>query len=319
MDDVRGPRQPDPRLHHLPGVPAEIWVEPTAQQWAWARRFPRAFAPRPEEERGLAAWFGRATVVPSTNVTYLSLQYQSYLNDIFHLRWPARAVHFVCMPVITALVLAALHPLQVGGVHGSLVGTIALAAWWLIWAVRERLVGWGVACTAWAGAIYAGAVALASSSSLAPTFAPAGAPSLTPLAWALGLAFVQAASHAPEPRLPPRVTRSPHWIGTTAYLLGHADAPRTLGARAVRLLHLIEVGVYGPIDELIASPRLAPIQVLEVMWLLGYAPATRAAWKALSARAIASGNPAIDYIGTGGGTTLCARPAPAATSEERAA
>lgn len=291
------PAELDPRLQHRPGVPAEIWVEPSPQQWFWARTFPRWFAPRPEEERGFAAWFGRATVVPSTNVTFLSLQFQSYLNDIFHLRWPARAVHFVCMPIITALLLAALHPLELGPVRASQLGAVLLAGWWLVWGVRERLVAWGLVSAGWAAALYAAGAALASTT-------------IAPLPWILGLSFVQAASHAPEPRLPPRVTRSPRWIGTRDYLVGTGDAARTLGARARRLLHLVEVSIYGPIDELIASPRLAPIQLLELMWLAGYAPATRRRWKALSARAIASGNPAIDYIGTGGGTTLCpARPA----------
>ena len=288
---MAGMGEPDARLQHREGVAAEIWVEPSAQQWYWARRFPRVFAPAPDEERGLAAWFARATVVPSTNLTFLSLQFQAYLNDIFHLRWPARAVHFVCMPIITALLLAALHPLALGPVRGSQVGAVLLGAWWLAWGVRERLVAWGVASAAWAGAIYAGGAALASTT-------------IAPLPWILGLSFVQAASHAVEPRLPPRVTRSPRWIATGEYLRGCDGAARSLAARARRLLHLIEVAIYGPIDELVASPRLAPIQLLEVLWLLGYAPATRAAWKALSARAVASGNPAIDYIGTGGGTTL---------------
>ena len=285
---------PDPRLQHRPGVPAEIWVEPSPQQWYWARTCPRLFAPRSDQERGLSAWFGRATVVPSTNLTFLSLQFQSYLNDIFHLRWPSRAVHFVCMPIITALILAALHPLQLGPVRGSQLGAVLLAGWWLAWGVREGLVGWGVVSAAWAGAIYAGGAALASTT-------------ISPLPWILGLSFVQAASHAVEPRLPPRVTRTPRWIGTGEYLLGSGGASRTPGARALRLLSLIEISIYGPIDELIASPRLAPIQLLELMWMLGYAPATRANWKALSARAVASGNPAIDYIGTGGGTTLSPR------------
>ena len=83
---MAGMGEPDARLQHREGVAAEIWVEPSAQQWYWARRFPRVFAPAPDEERGLAAWFARATVVPSTNLTFLSLQFQAYLNDIFHLR-----------------------------------------------------------------------------------------------------------------------------------------------------------------------------------------------------------------------------------------
>jgi hypothetical protein len=44
--------------------------------------------------------------------------------------------------------------------------------------------------------------------------------------------------------------------------------------------------------------------MLELLWLSGHDPARRAAWRALSAQAIASGNPALDYIGTGGPTPL---------------
>ena len=44
--------------------------------------------------------------------------------------------------------------------------------------------------------------------------------------------------------------------------------------------------------------------LLELLWLVGHDPARRAAGRAMSARAIASGNPALDYIGTGGPTPL---------------
>jgi hypothetical protein len=39
-------------------------------------------------------------------------------------------------------------------------------------------------------------------------------------------------------------------------------------------------------------------------YLLAAARDQRAAWTALAARAVASGNPALDYIGTGGPTPL---------------
>ena len=68
-------------------------------------------------------------------------------------------------------------------------------------------------------------------------------------------------------------------------------------------------GLFGMFDEAMASPRLISVVVLEVLWLFGHRPQQRAAWKALSSRAIASGNPAVDYVGIGGGTTL--RPFPA--------
>ena len=62
--------------------------------------------------------------------------------------------------------------------------------------------------------------------------------------------------------------------------------------------------VVGTVDEIVTSPRLLPVLVLELLWLLGHDPVRRAAWRSLSARAIASGNPALDYIGIGGPTPL---------------
>jgi hypothetical protein len=49
------------------------------------------------------------------------------------------------------------------------------------------------------------------------------------------------------------------------------------------------------------------VLLLELLWLFGHDPVRRAAWRALSARAIANGNPALDYIGTGGPTPLRAQ------------
>lgn len=281
----------DPRVHPRPGLEAEVWVEPSAEQWFWVRHFGAWFAPSPAEERGFARWFGRFFVVPSTNVTNFSLQYQSYLNDIFHLTRVARVTHFVCMPLITGLFLVALRPLHVGLVRGDMLGAVVLAAWWFTWGLRERLVLWGVVAAAWAGAIFAGA----------QWFASTQASPWLPLAV---LAFLQAASHGPEPKLPPRVTGSPRWMSFREYLRAEDGGPLPPRTIALRLLSIVETAVYGTIDEAIASPRLAPIQLLEILWLLGYAKETRAAWKSLSARAAASGQPAIDFIGVGGGATL---------------
>jgi hypothetical protein len=55
-------------------------------------------------------------------------------------------------------------------------------------------------------------------------------------------------------------------------------------------------------------PRLLPVLLLELLWLAGHDPERRAAWRALSARAIASGNPALDDIGTGGPRRCGSRP-----------
>ena len=128
-------------------------------------------------------------------------------------------------------------------------------------------------------------------------------PLAQPWAWALIGGALQAGSHILEP-LPPRVSRSVHWISPAEYLLGrpgHRNPPCVVARRAAQLA---AQAVFGTVDEIVASPRLLPVLLLELLWLSGHDPARRAAWRTLSAQAIASGNPALDYIGTGGPTPL---------------
>ena len=76
-------------------------------------------------------------------------------------------------------------------------------------------------------------------------------------------------------------------------------------ARQQKEIALIELQLLlGAVDEIVASPRLLPVLLLELLWLLGHDPVRRAAGRTLSAQAIASGNPALDYIGIGGPTPL---------------
>jgi hypothetical protein len=62
--------------------------------------------------------------------------------------------------------------------------------------------------------------------------------------------------------------------------------------------------VFSTVDELVASPRLLPVLLLNLLWTAGHDPDRWAIWEAQAARAIASGNPAVDYIGVGGPTPL---------------
>jgi hypothetical protein len=63
--------------------------------------------------------------------------------------------------------------------------------------------------------------------------------------------------------------------------------------------------VLGIVDDIVASPRLLPVLLLELLCLFGYDQARRA-WRALSAQAIASGTWHWN-LGTGG-PTRCALP-----------
>jgi hypothetical protein len=72
--------------------------------------------------------------------------------------------------------------------------------------------------------------------------------------------------------------------------------------------HLVErclnAGPFGTFDELVASPRLLPVLLLDALWRLGHDAGRRDAWRAQANRAIASGNPGLDFIGIGGSTRL---------------
>jgi hypothetical protein len=276
----------------IAGLDAAMWVPPSRGQLFWLRRAPALFAPARGTGRGLVRWWAIATVAPSTNVTGLNLGYQAYLNHVFHRTWLARAGHAACMPVIVTALLALLYP-----VHATLPGAIALAAWWAYWAVKERDLVWGGCAVGLAVALYPLAQALGRLGAGEPS------PWAQPWAWVLLAGALQAGSHILEP-LPPRVTRSVHWVPPARYLLGspgHRNPPGTVARRAGQLA---AQAVFGTVDEIVASPRLLPVLLLELLWLLGHDPERRSAWRALSARAIASGNPALDYIGTGGPTPL---------------
>ena len=279
-------------LHPIDGLAAAMWVPPSSGQLFWLRRAPALFAPARGTGRGLVRWWAIATVTPSTNVTGLNLVYQSYLNHVFHRTRLARVGHAVCMPVIVTALLALLYP-----VHATLPGAVALAAWWAYWAVKERDWVWGGCGVVLAAALCPLALALGRFGTVQPS------PLAQPWAWVLLAGALQAGSHILEP-LPPRVTRSVHWVPPAEYLLGRAGHRNPPGTVLRRAAQLAAQAVFGTVDEIVASPRLLPVLLLELLWLLGHDPVRRAAWRTLSAQAIASDNPALDYIGIGGPTPL---------------
>jgi hypothetical protein len=279
-------------LHPIAELDAAMWVPPSRGQLFWLRRAPALFAPARGTGRGVVRWWAIATVTPSTNVTGLNLAYQSYLNHVFHRTLLARAGHAVCMPVIVTALLALLYP-----VHATLLGAVALAAWWAYWAVKARDPVWGGCAVALAAALCPLAEALGRFGAAEPSRLA------QPWAWLLLAGALQAGSHILEP-LPPRVSRSVHWIAPAEYLLGRAGHRNPPGTVLRRAGQLTAQAVFGTVDEIVASPRLLPVLLLELLGRFGHDPVQRAAWRSLSARAIASGNPALDYIGTGGPTPL---------------
>jgi len=297
-------------LRRIDGLDARIWVPPSRGQLFWLRHLPALFGPDPRASGRLARWWAIATVTPATNVTGLNVRYQAYLNLVFHRTWLARVGHAICMPLIVAAMLAALCPLRLGSfpalpgltlpVNASLPAAIGLALWWVVWAVKERDAVWGASGVALAAALYALAqVAYHGREDIGGFAAPLGAP----LTWVVLGSLLQAGSHILEP-LPPRVSRSLVWVSVPEYVFGPPRSRHGPMRVLRRCGHLALQTLFGTVDELVASPRLLPVLVLQWLWLTGHRPHQSVAYRALASRAIATGNPALDYIGTGGPTPL---------------
>jgi len=78
-------------------------------------------------------------------------------------------------------------------------------------------------------------------------------------------ACIQALSHTPEP-LPPRVTRTAHWVSLSVFVQQHYKNPIWLA------VVFIGQTLWGTIDEYWAGPRLLPLLMLKQMYMLGYMP-----------------------------------------------
>jgi hypothetical protein len=118
------------------------------------------------------------------------------------------------------------------------------------------------------------------------------------------LSLVQAVSHVSESRLPPRVTASSRWKTVREFLAGPPPGGANDARRAVRLLRLAAQVVWGTLAEFWAAPRLLPYGVLAQLRARGYARQRFEALDQMTRRAIASGQPAVDFIGSGGGAYL---------------
>jgi hypothetical protein len=303
MVHVRDPVQADLSRYLYAPAAGEVWVAPTAEMLWWTRKFAWLIAPPPGRETWVSRMVGLVTVTPSAHVANLSLHFQSFLFDVFHQTTIARIAHIVCMPLINMMILVWLA--QFGA--AALFVAIALCVWYLVQGWWNGVLGLGLAMLPLTVATYVGASAYfaafglpaAESTWYAPTIAAAN-----PILWAAVLSFVQAASHGPEPKLPPRVTTTDHWQTLPEFVFGSSARRHGPGQVLVRLVRSVAQIVFGALDEFWASWRLVNLNVLELMWRLGYKPEMYARFKQLSRRAVAHGDPAIDFIGVGGGARI---------------
>ncbi len=279
----------------------EMFLPPSVEARRLVRRLGWLVAPNEGEETILSRALGVVVVAPFTQLTFFSYDLQAFLFAVFHTRWPARFAHFAFMLAVNFFVMAGLSAFDFGLDSVLVNGATSYASLLLVWyGVLARLTGfWGL----WllmlpvVGGLCAGAQLFAALTSDAGVVA-------NPWLWMMVSAFLIALSHAPEPWLPPRVNETRGWMPTSHYLLGPPGRRHSPARVAVRLVRLGLQLVWGTLDELWASPRLLPYNFLMLLFRFGYRPDAARRLREHVERALASGNPALDYVGIGGGRFL---------------
>lgn len=281
-------------------LPVEIFVPPSDEAERLLRSIPGLVAQAPASPQGPARLLRDALVAPFTQLTFLSFDLQAFLFEVFHTtRW-ARAGHLFGMTGVNLFAMAGLSQLS-AGIDGIDLGALyagALLCWYAVVSRDARLALWWAAMVPVVLGLY----------SLAGLWLQwtAGFDSLvaSPWLWVAASAVMISTSHIPEPRLPPRAGDPLRWMSIREFVLGPPGRPRPLGAVIPRAIRIALLPISGTIDELWAAPRLLPYNVLFLMFQAGYAPARRAELHDRAVRAIASGQPALDFVGIGGGRPL---------------
>lgn len=292
---------------------AEIFVEPSREARFLLKNFGWLVSPTDERGSLLSRLIRSAMVAPFTQMTFFSFDLQAFLFQIFHQTKVSRFGHFTFMIAVNFFLMVGLNgvyttTLEVGGstlhIGAGTAYAALLAAWYIAMAVITKMHAWMLVSIPVVVGLYA------ASQVYATTFFVDGGTWLQPtdllanpwlLMWAS--AFLIALSHAPEPKLPPRAGDEMEWKSVPDFVLGQGQRNNPLRM----LVNGIRTGlflVWGTLDEWWASPRLMPYNFLMLMFEAGYKPDTYAELKRRADTALASGNPAIDYVGVGGGTFM---------------
>lgn len=285
-------------------VATEVFVPPSDEALALLRRLPSVMTPAPGDGLSAGRLVRDLVVAPFTQLTFLSFDLQAFLFGVLHTTWIARGGHLLGMSLVNLGLMAALTAVSPAGWGMDLGGIYAgaLLCWYAVVSRDARLPGWWAAMVPVVALLYAGAQAALG--------ATAGHAALgyQPLSWVAMGAVITSFSHLSDPRLPPRVGDPIRWVPHLEFLLGPPGARLPLRTVVRRMAWLATWFVFGTLDELWASPRLLPYNILHLLFAVGYAPAVRAKLADRVDRALASGNPALDYVGVGGGATLAPRP-----------
>lgn len=271
--------------------PVRVYLPPSAEARWLARRFGPLAAPRAGEDQPGWRALRHAMVAPYTQLTLVSFDLQMFLFDVLHPTPTARAGHALGMTTVVLGGLALLG--HVGGAPAACLGAVTLFAWYAVVALSTGLRLWAVVMAACLALLTSAALALA---------ARAGVGELLAAVAAAGA--VVSLSHAFEVHFPPRAGDPLRWTPMNEYLWGAPGARHAPAFALRRLARVSGYAVLGWVNEIWASPRLLPYNVLRLMFAAGYAPSLRATLDERARRAWASGCPALDFVGEGGGAFL---------------
>lgn len=293
-------------------VPAEMFFPPSDEALRILRWFPDLMSPRDGRGSWVARTIRAALVAPNTQLTLLSFELQAFLFNVFHRSFISRFGHLAFMTTCNFFAMLLFAQWSTGSAHEgqwfALNGAWAYAALLFVWyaaaAASNRLWLWAGLMAPFVGGLAALATHTLETFRLADGATVLGSPLplwLNPWIGMAVSAFLIAASHGAEPKLPPRASDPLAWKSIPEFV----GEPRlTLGQRVSRALRVGSFLIIGTFDEWWASPRLMAYNYLVLMMEAGYAPAVYARLREWTDRALESGNPALDYVGIGGGSFL---------------
>lgn len=259
-------------------VPHTVLEQPTAEMRWWHRSLRPVFAP--------GSIVGTALVTPLAHVAPLSVDFQTYLYDVFHRHWVSRVAHATAMPLILAAgvgIAAQLHP----------------ALGWVCTALVAASTGAMATSRGMALPAALGVVATVGCGALGQRWAVGPILGVGPVVGLFLLGLLQTLSHVFEPDVPPRASGSDRWIPVRAYFAA-APVPRVFRSAGMLLA--------GTCNEIWASSRLLPVVIRELLWRVGWDRAGARRHAALLHEAMRDQNPAIDFVGSGGASDLAYRP-----------
>lgn len=298
------------------GCETQVFLKPCKETRNLARLLRGLVAPKEGKPKTLNKIFGQFIIAPFTQLTIFNFDLQVFLFQVFHVSLITRLSHALFMPCVVFFMaaLAAQLPLitlQVEPFSLALTGAhlygILLCLWYLGLARRESFYRWWLLSAPLTLLITAGGDAYYHAFALPAaeaTWYNSTLPAYNPLLWMTVSAFLIASGHAFDQQLPPRALDSFRWVTIKSAILDDNNRLKPLAECLKGLYVILFQFILGTINEWWASPRLMPYCWLMMMFGKGYKKERFAEIKGYAQKALESGNPALDYVGIGGGAYL---------------